>query len=307
MPPLTLALSSYIRGVAYQGAGDPLADATACKRDVPILRELRTNVIRTYSIDPTADHTECMRLLAEAGIYVVSDLANPSYSINRIAPSWETDVYNHYTAVIDALAPYNNTLGFFAGNEVANSAGTTNAAPFVKAAVRDMKSYIKQKGYRPMGVGYANNDDANTRVNMANYFNCGGPDESVDFWGYNIYEWCGHSTYAESGYQARTAEFQNYSVPVFFAEYGCNAVQPRTFGQIPTIFSKPMDEVWSGAIVYMYFQETNNYGESKARQVKWAGWRQLPMSFACLITKRRACFGRRQHQRQSNARLHVLF
>ncbi|KAF5857023.1 1,3-beta-glucanosyltransferase gas1 [Aspergillus alliaceus] len=263
----------YIRGVAYQqdyssngttngstSYKDPLADATACKRDVPIMQELRTNTIRVYAIDPTANHTECMQLLSDAGIYVISDLSDPSQSINRDDPTWETTLYSRYTAVIDELAQYNNTFGFFAGNEVSNTVDTTDASAFVKAAVRDMKTYIKQKGYRTMGVGYATNDDSTIRVHMANYFNCESEENSIDFWGYNIYSWCGDSSYSASGYKDRTEEFANYSVPVFFAEYGCNEVQPRQFTEVDALYGDNMNSVWSGGIVYMYFQETNDYG-----------------------------------------------
>lgn len=226
------------------------------------MQELNTNTIRVYAIDPTSDHTECMQLLADAGIYVVSDLSDPTQSIDRSDPTWETTLYSRYTAVIDELAQYNNTLGFFAGNEVSNTVATTDASAFVKAAVRDMKSYIKQKGYRTMGVGYATNDDSTIRVNMADYFNCESEEDSIDFWGYNIYSWCGDSSYSASGYKDRTEEFANYSVPVFFAEYGCNEVQPRQFTEVDALFGDNMNGVWSGGIVYMYFQETNDYGKT---------------------------------------------
>ncbi|KAJ6088211.1 hypothetical protein N7486_009472 [Penicillium sp. IBT 16267x] len=252
----------FLRGVAYQYSQteDPLADATACQRDIPIMQELRTNVIRTYYIDPTADHTECMQLLADAGIYVISDLSSTTEAINRDDPAWNVALYDRYTSVIDELSKYNNTIGFFAGNEIANSVNTTEGMAFVKAAVRDMKKYIVDMNYRAMGVGYATADVASIRVDLANYLDCEAEDEIVDFYGYNIYSWCGDSTYAESGYQARTEEFANYTVPVFFAEYGCNAVTPRTFTDVPVLYGDNMTPVWSGGIVYMYFQETNNYG-----------------------------------------------
>lgn len=263
----------YIRGVAYQQEmssngttdgsldyKDPLADPEACKRDIPLLQELRTNTIRVYAIDPTADHTECMQLLTDAGIYVIADLSQPSQSINRDSPAWNDELYTRYTSVIDEMAKYTNTIGFFAGNEVSNNKSNTDASAFVKAAVRDMKAYIKQKNYRSMGVGYATNDDADIRVNLANYFNCGSEEESIDFWGYNIYSWCGDSSYTKSGYNVRTEEFKDYSVPVFFAEYGCNAVQPRKFTEVQALYGPQMSPVWSGGIVYMYFQEENDYG-----------------------------------------------
>ncbi|KAL4866489.1 hypothetical protein BDV12DRAFT_199090 [Aspergillus spectabilis] len=265
----------YIRGVAYQqdysanssssssdtSYIDPLADSTSCTRDIPILQSLNTNTIRVYAIDPTKNHTACMSLLASAGIYVLADLSDPSESIDRDDPRWETALYDRYTSVIDALAGYDNTLGFFAGNEVSNTVSTTDASAFVKAAVRDMKSYISSKNYRSgLGVGYATNDDSAIRANMADYFNCAPEEAGIDFWGYNIYSWCGDSSYKASGYQDRTEEFANYSVPVFFAEYGCNDVSPRKFTEVEALFGEEMQGVWSGGVVYMYFQEANDYG-----------------------------------------------
>jgi 1,3-beta-glucanosyltransferase GAS1 len=213
-----------------------------------------------YAIDPTQDHSQCMQLLESAGIYLIVDLSAPGASINRDTPQWNDDLYARYTSVIDALQNYTNVLGFFAGNEVSNNSTNTDASAFVKAAVRDMKAYIKQRGYRTIGVGYATNDDADIRVNMANYFDCGDPADAIDFWGYNIYSWCGNSSYTKSGYDVRTEEFSTYNIPAFFAEYGCNTVQPRTFSEVQALYGSEMTPVWSGGIVYEYFQEVNNYG-----------------------------------------------
>lgn len=267
-----------MKGVAYQqesSAGgatssktkfvDPLADTVSCKRDIPLLKELGTNTIRTYAIDPEADHSECMKLLNDAGIYVVSDLSEPSLSINRDDPQWNVALYERYTAVVDELAKYPNVIGFFAGNEVSNNKTNTPASAFVKAAVRDTKKHIKDKKYRPMGVGYAANDDADIRADIADYFNCGKPEESIDFWGYNIYSWCGESTMAKSGYDKQVDFFKDYSVPIFFAEYGCNlpdGAAARIFQETGALYSDAMTEVFSGGIVYMYHQEANDYGRS---------------------------------------------
>ncbi|KAK4497509.1 hypothetical protein PRZ48_011960 [Zasmidium cellare] len=265
----------YMRGVAYQqdysGNGtvsssqtytDPLADADACKRDIPYLQQIYTNTIRVYAINPDSNHDECMSALAAAGIYVIADLSAPvdGSSINRASPSWNDALYERYTSVVDAMHNYTNVLGFFAGNEVSNAPNNTDASAFVKAAVRDTKAYIKAQNYRTIGVGYATNDDADIRENMANYFNCGDQDSAIDFWGYNIYSWCGDSSYTESGYDVRTKEFSTYSVPAFFAEYGCNDVEPRPFTEVGALYGSKMNDVWSGGIVYMYFQEANNYG-----------------------------------------------
>lgn len=263
-----------IKGVAYQedtsrnGSTDevprdfvdPLADGAACKRDIPYLKQLGTNAIRVYAIDPKQNHDECMKLFQEAGIYVVSDLSEPKTSINRDSPAWNEALYERYTSVVDELQQYNNVLGFFAGNEVTNNKTNTNASPFVKAAVRDVKAYIKEKGYRQIPVGYATNDDSNIRVPIAEYFNCDNEDSAIDFWGYNIYSWCGNSSFTESGYDKRTEEFETYSKPAFFAEYGCNQPRPREFGDVQSLYGKDMIDVWSGGIVYMYLEEANEFG-----------------------------------------------
>lgn len=205
-----------------------------------------------------------MKLLDAAGIYVISDLGQPNLSINRESPEWNLDLYDRYTSVIDSLAKYSNVIGFFAGNEVTNNASYTPASAFVKAAIRDSKAYIKKAGYTT-GVGYAADDDATTRAHVAAYFACGDVADTIDFWGYNIYSWCDPSNYVDSGYQNHTETFSTYRVPVFFAEYGCNegtanGAAGRDFSEVAALYGTDMSKVFSGGIVYEYFQETNDYG-----------------------------------------------
>jgi len=202
-----------------------------------------------------------MSLLDAAGIYVLVDLPE----INRDAPTWNLEVYASYTSAIDSMQNYTNVLGFFAGNEVINSVNTSNSAAFVKAVVRDMKSYIQAQGYRSMGIGYATNDDITILSNSEDYFNCGDSASSIDFLGLNIYSWCGNSSYTESGYSELTDSLSNYSLPVFFSEYGCVTVggaAGRTFTEVQALYSSQMTGVFSGGIVYEYFEESNDYGKT---------------------------------------------
>lgn len=264
----------FMKGIAYQQQVDqdselydgtpyvdPLADPHICLRDLPYLVELGINTIRVYHIDPSSSHDTCMKAFSDAGIYVLIDLAEPEISIVRNNPSWDVKVWSRYRDVVDAMHFYNNVLGFFAGNEVTNDKYNTDASPFVKAAIRDVKSYMQQKGYRNIPVGYSTNDDAETRINLSKYFVCG--ENSADFYGINMYEWCGYSTYGTSGYKERTEEFTDFPVPVFFSEFGCNLVRPRPFTEVAALFSKKMSSVWSGGLVYMYFEEENQYGVVK--------------------------------------------
>jgi 1,3-beta-glucanosyltransferase GAS1 len=268
----------YMKGIAYQqdtsAMGqtnddhddyiDPLADEKLCKRDVPMLEELGVNTIRTYAIDPEADHTACMKMLDEAGIYVVSDLSHPGLSIERNNPMWNTEMYQRYKDVVDELAQYSNVIGFFAGNEVSDAGNNTEASAYVKAALRDTKRHIADTADRWLGVGYATNDHPDIRDQIAEYFNCGEEDEATDFWGYNIYSWCGESSMEDSGFDKQVEFYQDYPVPVFFAEYGCNhpdGAEGRIFQETEALYSDEMTGVFSGGLVYMYFQEDNDYGK----------------------------------------------
>jgi hypothetical protein len=85
--------------------------------------------------------------------------------------------------------------------------------------------------------------------------------ERLDFYSLNSYEWCGASaTYQTSGYSQLQAFADTYPIPIFFSEDGCNTVPPRDFNDQSAIFGSNMVNTWSGAIIYEWIQETNDYG-----------------------------------------------
>ncbi|OBA20345.1 hypothetical protein METBIDRAFT_78756 [Metschnikowia bicuspidata var. bicuspidata NRRL YB-4993] len=271
-------LQFFIRGVAYQRTRklgeiydaetetayvDSLASPGLCLKDLEFLKELGVNTVRVYQVDPRLNHDVCMNAFASHGIYVLVDLSEPQLSINQRLPSWDVELLRRYTDVVDSMHSYTNLLGFIAGNEVLNKVENSAAAAFAKGSVRDIKAHIRNKNYRRIPVGYASADDTITRIDSASYFVC--TDTSldaavVDFYALNMFEWCGYSSYATSGYKERTAEFSNLPVPVFFSEYGCNAVRPRPFTEIDQIYGPVMTRVWSGAVAYEFFQNENRYG-----------------------------------------------
>ncbi|CAH6720380.1 1,3-beta-glucanosyltransferase Gas4p [[Candida] jaroonii] len=265
----------YIKGVDYQPGGesgvisteDPLSDEKSCSRDIVLFQQLGINTIRIYSINTDLNHDKCMSMLAAAGIYVVLDVNSPlpNHHLNRYEP-WNTynvDYLENVFKVVEQFSYYNNTLGFFAGNEVINDITSAKNSPvYVKAVVRDTKNYIDKNSPRPIPVGYSAADDLRYRISFSQYLECvdESPAESVDFYGVNSYQWCGEQTFYTSGYNSLVSDYESYTRPLFFSEYGCNEVLPRQFGEIGTMYSNAMVDVFSGGLVYQFTQEPNNYG-----------------------------------------------
>ncbi|KAL3428078.1 1,3-beta-glucanosyltransferase [Phlyctema vagabunda] len=252
----------FLQGVAYQGTPeDPLIDIAQCTADANLMKTLDTNSIRVYHVNPWVDHTACMKVFADAGIYIWLDLDTFNTTITQDAPKWTSEQFVAFTEVMDAFQHFDNLGGFWIGNEVINSAAGSGAAPFVKAAVADMKAYIVAKEYRSIPIGYSAADIAELRPSLQNYLACGDSyEESIDFFGLNSYEWCGSATYATSGYTALQEMSEGYSVPIFFSETGCNVGGDRTFGDQAAIFGPDMIDTWSGSIIYEWVQEANDYG-----------------------------------------------
>lgn len=225
------------------------------------MKELSANSIRVYHVDPAADHDGCMAAFADAGIYLWLDLDTFDTQIEQGSPHWNDTQLHAFSAVMDAFHTYDNLGGFFVGNEVLTKPDGSPAAPFVKAAARDTKAYRDEKGYRNIPIGYSAADIASLRPMLQNYLACGrDAAQSLDFFGLNAYEWCGESTFPTSGYAELTRNASGYSIPIFLSETGCITARPRTFADQAAVFSPDMAPVWSGAIVYEWIEEANNYG-----------------------------------------------
>ncbi|GAQ41911.1 1,3-beta-glucanosyltransferase Gel2 [Aspergillus niger] len=264
-----------ILGVDYQPGGssgfsateDPLSDADACLRDAALMQNLGINTIRVYNLSPNVDHSKCASIFNGAGIYMILDVNSPlsGGSLDRTNPSstYNSVYYEQVFGVIEAFKNFPNTLGFFAGNEVINEQSVYEAPAYVRAVVRDMKDYISTNVNRSIPVGYSAADVRPILMDTLDYFECNlenSTSSRSDFFGLNSYSWCGESSYKDSGYDVLTEDFSNASLPVFFSEYGCNAVQPRVFTEVQALYGSEMDQVFSGGLVYEWTQEANDYG-----------------------------------------------
>ncbi|KAI0440216.1 Glucanosyltransferase-domain-containing protein [Xylaria telfairii] len=257
----------YVRGIDYQPGGssaneDPLANTDICTRDIANFKDLGVNAIRVYSVDNSKDHTACMQKLNDAGIYLVLDVNNPKYSINRDnpEPSYNGVYLQSVFATIDEFAKYPNTLAFFSGNEVINDQPeTVKSAPFVKATTRDMRQYIGSRGYRKIPVGYSAADVSDNRMQTADYFNCGSDDERSDFFAFNDYSWCAPSSFTQSGWDQKVKNFTGYGIPIFLSEWGCTK-NARDFEELSALMTDEMTGVYSGGLLYEYSREGNDFG-----------------------------------------------
>ena len=225
------------------------------------MASLGTNSIRVYHVDPLQDHDGCMAAFEKQGIYVWLDLDTFTTAIVQTNPTWEQYQFANFTAVMDIFIKYDNLAGFWIGNEVINTASGSIAAPYIKAATTDMKSYMATKKYRTVPIGYSAADIAELRPELQNYLACGSDySQSIDFYGLNAYEWCGSATYQTSGYINLQSMAEGYNIPIFFSETGCNVGGERTFADQAAIFGPDMIDTWSGSIIYEWVQETNDYG-----------------------------------------------
>lgn len=119
-----------------------------------------------------------------------------------------------------------------------------------------------------MPIGYSAADYRDVLVDTANYISCSINGTTTtdninsgrsDFFGLNSYSWCGDATFVSSTYNQLAADFENTTMPIFFSEYGCNQVEPRTFTEVASLYGSNMTD-WSGGLVYEWTQESNDFG-----------------------------------------------
>ena len=153
------------------------------------MKTLGANSIRVYHVNAYSNHDGCMSAFSDAGIYAWIDLDTfDTYILeDHNPPRWTQSQYQAYQRVMDTFQRYDNVAGFFVGNEMLNRGNDSVAAPFIKAAARDMKAYRDNKGYRQIPIGYSAADITALRPNLQNYLACGSnSSETLDFYALNV-------------------------------------------------------------------------------------------------------------------------
>lgn len=223
-----------IIGVAYQPGGssgfqegsDPLSDGKICLRDAALMQKLGVNTIRVYNLDPTANHDECASIFNAVGIYMVIDVNSPLGGQSlvpgvQLKGSYNAGYLKHVFGVVEAFKDYNNTLGFFGGNEDMNDIPSGGQVPpYLRAITRDLKNYIAKNAKRTIPVGYSAADVREILADSWAYLSCdvnGDKDDMsrIDFFGLNSYSWCGSdATFQSAGYDKLMTQFADTTIPV---------------------------------------------------------------------------------------------
>ncbi|KAK3707772.1 1,3-beta-glucanosyltransferase [Vermiconidia calcicola] len=259
----------------YDSLIDPLAEdrLTALDRDIAVLSGpggLGLNTIQVMGLDFRNNHGKALNMLAEAGIYVLVKICErlkaPKGGRNGIDPNFDTAPYYKVSAMrralrtVHELADYPNVLGFVVGGPHITWPETSKIAEVRRAAVRDVKTFLRLRGGRIPPVGTNTRDDARMRIPMLEYFTAGSSQERVDFFGLGCYSWAGRSSFQISGWQNMVQQLEQYPVPMFLSEYGTSMGDYRLWEEVDCLYSPDMTGVFSGGCVYTYFESNNPYG-----------------------------------------------
>ena len=211
---------------AFKGGSDPLSDGESCLRDAALMQQLGINTIRVYNLDPTVNHDDCASIFNAVGIYMIIDVNSPLGGESlvpgpQLKGSYNSDYLEHIFAVVEAFKDYNNTLGFFGGNEDMNDVPSGGQVPpYLRAVTRDLKNYIAKNSDRPIPVGYSAADVRPILADSWAYLSCdingdGNDMSRIDFFGLNSYSWCGSTaTFETAQYNTLVEQFSNTTIPV---------------------------------------------------------------------------------------------
>lgn len=259
---------------------DPLDETRLdeLRRDIVVFRELGLNTIQVSALKQKKSYGKAMQLLADAGIYVLvtlfEDLKTPDRGDNTTAPiNPQMDTAGYYTAdrlmpalkIIDEMADYPNLLGFVVAAEAISMPALSKLAEVYRAAVRDLKTWLRLRNGRSPPVGVSINDVVMLQRDLLEYFIAAHGSERVDFFALDCWGWVNKSSFRISGWKNLVESLEKYPVPMYLSAFGGHAGKPRLWQEIGCLFSPDMTGVFSGGCLYTYFEYGNRYGIVKVR------------------------------------------
>jgi hypothetical protein len=195
-------------------------------------------------INGLSDHTSCMKQLQKAGIYVISNLAQPLTQLS-VSQTWDHSAQDQFRTILDSIENFPNLLAIFVGS-------SPITLPFVKAVVRDMKEYMVIRNYRNIPIG------AFFRIahgrSPQQYLSCGEQNSCIDFLGIRSYRGCSDLQLKRQEYENATISYSDSSIPVVLLDESCN---PQ-IELLQSISGSGLAGILSGAIIFSYFGSTRN-------------------------------------------------
>jgi len=226
---------------------DPLEDYARCARDIPYFKALNINTIYVHHIRPHSSHSDCMRLLRDAGIYVLLNLGGKLGTESRTF-RWEYPLADRFRTIATEFAPFSNLLGF----RIVGSA--PSLLPFTKAAVRDIRSHLSKSRLRAVPIGFDSFEDIPNDRELYDYLGrrCGYIDDAVDFWFYSPdFQKC---LDAENFLNVveRIKPLKG-DLPVLMSGSACDMPPEGDTKLLQTAYSKESLEIHSGVSLFSYF------------------------------------------------------
>jgi hypothetical protein len=231
---------------------DSLEDGAKCDRDIPYLQALGINTVYIVFVRPDAIHSTCMAKLRAAGIYVIVNLGGSTSDVlqnNR----WDRPLQQRYTAIVNSLAGFSNVLGFWIMSD-------SNALPFVKAAIRDVKEYLQISKHRSIPIGYAILHQDN--FILSEFLSCGEQNSQIDFLFYYLSKACPGTSQMQEDLQ-RLVSIQS-PLPIFLVTKPCATIAMADSKLLLSAYSENYTSVHSGLILFNYFDSalSNRSGKS---------------------------------------------
>ncbi|KAH8665824.1 Glucanosyltransferase-domain-containing protein [Tricladium varicosporioides] len=241
----------FIRGVNLNTTKLNVSkNITSCEEHIPTLLSLHVNTVWFSNVSSIFKYSTCLEALAAVNIYVVVDLSlnasdfTSEYTLN----TWDLDIFVEFTSTIKSFANHTNVIGFTMGSNVLGiHSFEQDALPFLKAAMRDIRSHIAQNYYRqiPLGIS-APNYSFNSDI-AENFLSCTSIYQSVDFWAVRL-DWC------DNNYGNLTSTYRSYGIPVILGENRCsNTLNNNTFPEIATLYGPSLTPIFSGGFLRPYF------------------------------------------------------